>query len=96
MKSRRRVNSTVMSLSPITKQPRIAAQITFLPASEDGREGLPSDFSDGLYRPHVVVGDPNQRKALFVNNVAHNAGVSDIARNTEYNIEEMRDNENCR
>src|SRR5260370_38376033 len=59
-----------MLLSPIMNQPRIEAQITFLPASEGGRTELPTDFSDGKYRPHVVVGDPNQRKALLVNNVA--------------------------
>jgi hypothetical protein len=70
MKSRRRVNSTVMSLSPIMQQPRITAQITFLPPSEGGRENLPTDFSAGRYCPHVVVGDPNQRKGVFVNNVA--------------------------
>ena len=70
MKSRRRVNSNVMSLSPIMTKPRITAQITFLPASEGGRETLPTDFSGGQYRPHVVVGDPNQRKAVFVNDVA--------------------------
>ena len=51
-------------------KPRITAQITFLPASEGGREMLPIDFSGGQYRPHVVVGEPNQRKALVVNNVA--------------------------
>src|SRR5262245_32176502 len=67
---RRPVNSSVMSLSPIMKQPRITAQITFLPASEGGRESLPNDFSGGQYRPHVVVGDPNQRKAVLVNSVA--------------------------
>jgi hypothetical protein len=59
-----------MSLSPIMQQPSITALITFLPASEGGRETLPNDFSGGSYRPHVVVGDPNQRKAVFVNNVA--------------------------
>ena len=59
-----------MLLSPIMKHPRIEAQITFLPTSEGGRTKLPTDFSDGKYRPHVVVGDPNQRKALLVNNVA--------------------------
>jgi hypothetical protein len=70
MKSRRPVNSNVMSLSPIMKQPRIKAQIRFLPASEGGRETLPTDLSGGQYRPHLVAGDPHQRKALFVNNVA--------------------------
>jgi hypothetical protein len=62
-----------MSLSPIMGQPRIKAQITFLPASEGGRAELPTDLSDGKYRPHVVVGDPNQRKSLLVNNVAQEA-----------------------
>lgn len=52
------------------EKPRITAQITFLSASEGGRETLPNDFLGGDYRPHVVVGDPNQRKGIFVNNVA--------------------------
>jgi hypothetical protein len=51
-------------------QRRIKAQITFLPASEGGRTELPTDFSDGKDRPYVIVGDPNQRKAVLVNNVA--------------------------
>lgn len=59
-----------MSLSPIIKQPRITAKITFLPPSEGGREVLPMDWSGGQYRPCVVVVDPNQRKASLVNNVA--------------------------
>ena len=59
-----------MLLSPIMNQPRIKAQITFLAASEGGRTVIPTDFSDGKCRPHVVVGDPNQRKALLLNNVA--------------------------
>src|SRR5260370_42169306 len=59
-----------MSLSPIMKQPRITAQITFLPPSEGGREVLPMDWSGGQYRPHLVMCDPNQRKALLVSNVA--------------------------
>ncbi len=52
------------------QQPRVTAQITFLSATEGGRQSLPTDFSAGQYRPHVVVGDPSQRKALLVNNVA--------------------------
>ncbi len=51
-------------------QPRIQAQITFLSASEGGRNSPPTDVSDGAYRPHLVVGDPNQRKAWPVDNVA--------------------------
>jgi hypothetical protein len=70
MLSPRPVNSDVMSRSPIMQQPRITAEITFLPPSEGGRETLPTDFSGGGYRPHVVVGDPKQRQAVLVNNVA--------------------------
>jgi hypothetical protein len=70
-----------MLLSPIMNQPRIKAQITFLAASEGGRTVIPTGFSDGKYRPHVVVGDPNQRKALLVNNVAQETylGVAFVA-----------------
>ena len=51
-------------------QPRILAEITFLSASEGGRKSPPTNnVSDGAYRPHLVVGDPNQRKALIVDNV---------------------------
>jgi hypothetical protein len=63
------LKASVMLLSPILNQPRIEAQITFLLSSEEGRSVLPADFSNGKYRPHVVVGDPNQRKALLANNV---------------------------
>jgi len=52
------------------QQPRITAEITFLAPSEGGRETLPSDFSGGRYRPHVVVGNPKQRKAVLLNNAA--------------------------
>ena len=48
------------------KLPRIKAKITFYPASEGGRHAPPADLSDGKYRPHVVVGDPNQLRALVV------------------------------
>jgi hypothetical protein len=58
-----------MSLSPIMQQRRITAEITFLASSEGGRETLPTDFSSGRYRPHVVVGDPKQREAVLINNV---------------------------
>jgi len=70
-----------MLLSPIMNQPRIKAQITFLAESEGGRTVLPTNFSDRKYRPHVVVGDPNQRKALLFNNVAQETylGVAFVA-----------------
>ena len=40
-------------------QPRITAKITFLSASEGGRDVLPANLSSGQYRPHVVI-DSNQ------------------------------------
>src|SRR5260370_22550016 len=62
----RRVNSIVMLLSAIMNQPRIEAQITFLPASEGGRNDLPTDFSEGKYRPHVVIANPNQGRRCLL------------------------------
>jgi hypothetical protein len=59
-----------MSLTPIMKQPTFKAHVTFVPASEGGRSSVPTNFSGGEYRPHLVVGDPNPRSALLVNNVA--------------------------
>lgn len=47
---------------------RIEAQVTFLPESEGGRKTLPVHLSGGEYRPHLVVGDPNQRRAIFAGN----------------------------
>lgn len=43
--------------------PEIAAEITFLAREEGGRQ-QPVDLCAGLYRPHVVVGDPHQRQAI--------------------------------
>jgi hypothetical protein len=43
--------------------PEIAAEITFLKPEEGGRRE-PVNLSAGLYRPHVVVGDPSQRQAV--------------------------------
>ena len=42
--------------------PTLAARVEFLSASEGGRQ-LPA-MDSPEYRPHVVVGDPAQRKAL--------------------------------
>ena len=47
---------------------RIKAEVTFLPESEGGRKEPPSHLSGGEYRPHLVVGDPNQRRAITVGN----------------------------
>jgi len=44
--------------------PEIEAEVTFLTPEEGGRR-KPLDLSAGLYRPHVVIGDPNQRRAVI-------------------------------
>lgn len=44
-------------------KPRIMAKITFLSPEEGGRSQPAFNFPN--YRPHVVVGDPAQRKAVF-------------------------------
>ena len=46
--------------------PRIKVEITFYPPSEGGRNMPPTNLSNGQYRPHLVVGDPNQLRALTV------------------------------
>lgn len=47
---------------------RIEAEVTFLHESEGGRKEPPSHLSGGGYRPHLVVGDPNQRRAITIGN----------------------------
>jgi translation elongation factor EF-Tu-like GTPase len=49
-------------------QARIEAEVTFLPESEGGRRVLPASLSGGGYMPHLVVGDPNQRRAITIGN----------------------------
>src|SRR5215207_11461796 len=45
------------------------AEVTFLPSSEGGRETPPMlVWGSGSYRPHVVVGDPKQRRAVTAGN----------------------------
>lgn len=51
-------------------QPRITAKITFFPQSDDGRTSLPANLSSGQYRPHVVVADLNQLRAVAMDSVA--------------------------
>jgi len=47
--------------------PHVEAEITFLPPSEGGRTDPPILLSpNGTYRPHIVIGNPNQRKAITV------------------------------
>jgi translation elongation factor EF-Tu-like GTPase len=52
----------------MNQQARIEAEITFLPESEGGRIMPPGILSGGIYRPHLVVGDPNQRRAIVEGN----------------------------
>jgi translation elongation factor EF-Tu-like GTPase len=47
---------------------RIEAEVTFLPESEGGRKEPPPHLSGGGYRPHLVVGDPKQRRAIAIGN----------------------------
>ena len=39
-----------------------------MPESEGGRKEPPPFLSGGVYRPHLVVGDPNQRRAILIGN----------------------------
>ena len=41
----------------------VQAEVTFLTTSEGGRQQAPS-LSTNQYRPHIVVGDPSQRRAI--------------------------------
>jgi hypothetical protein len=53
----------------MSKVPLVEAEITFIPQSEGGRSTPPSLISaNGSYRPHIVVGDPDQRRAIMVGN----------------------------
>jgi hypothetical protein len=49
----------------------IEALVTFIPESGGGRKTLPLlSLSDFSYRPHLVVGSPDQRRAIFRGNVS--------------------------
>ncbi len=50
-------------------QPRIKAKLTFLSESDGGRNAPPANLSDGEYRPHLVVSDPNQLRAVVLDNL---------------------------
>ncbi len=52
----------------MNQETRIEAEITFLPESEGGRTMPPGILSSGVYRPHLVAGDPNQRRAVVEGN----------------------------
>ena len=53
-------------------QPRITAKITFLSASEGGRDVLPANLSSGEYRPHIVI-DPDWLRAMGKDSVQDEA-----------------------
>lgn len=45
------------------------AKVTFLPKSEGGRRTLPLSGAENYsYRPHIVLGDPDQREARIEGN----------------------------
>jgi hypothetical protein len=50
--------------------PRLQLELTFLSPSEGGRDTPPPQIgrAPGRYRPHIVIGDPNQRRAIGVGN----------------------------
>jgi len=65
--ARPRLNFGVMLLSDaMNEPPRIEAEVTFLLESEGGRKEPPQLLSGGQYRPHLVIGDPNQRQAVNI------------------------------
>jgi len=45
----------------------IEAEVTFISKEQGGRETMPL-LSGGVYRPHIVIGDVNQRKAILIGN----------------------------
>ena len=60
------VNWSYAAHNPMS-QPRITAKITFLGASDGGRDVLPANLVSGQYRPHIVI-DPNQPTAVAIDN----------------------------
>ena len=52
----------------MNKWPHLQLEITFLSTSEGGRDTPPPQIgrAPGNYRPHIVIGDPKQRKAIVV------------------------------
>ena len=58
------------SIAPMEEQPKIEAEITFLSEADGGRKSPPSILSGCVYRPHLVVGDPKQRRAITSGNAS--------------------------
>ena len=54
------------------------ADVTFIPKSDGGRSTLPLLDLDYSYRPHIVLGDPQQREAIMEGNYVteHYVGVA--------------------
>ena len=53
----------------MNKLPLVEAQITCIPESDGGRATPPLLVcSGGSYRPHIVIGDPSQRRAVMIGN----------------------------
>lgn len=59
-----------MIANVLASPPRLQLEITFLSTSEGGRDTAPPQvgLAPGKYRPHIVIGDPTQRKAIVVGN----------------------------
>ena len=49
------------------KLPRIECSVAFHSPAEGGRSSPPQYLSGDQYRPHLVIGDPNQREAKVAN-----------------------------
>ena len=68
----------------MTRPPTITASVTFLAQAEGGRSKCPKDSP--LYRPHLVIGNPNHRVALtdeHGDGVEHYLGVQFTGKGTD-------------
>ena len=73
----------------------IEAEVKFLSEAEGGRKMPPPYFSGRDYRPHLVVGDPKQRKAILAGNeiqetylgVAFSSGPENVEPGETFNAE---------
>lgn len=58
-----------MGILIANRLPRIECQVTFHDDLDDWPQSWPKAFNGCVYRPHIVVGDPSQRKAVLTNKV---------------------------
>jgi len=63
------------------------AEITFIPKSEGGRSTPPILDSDCEYRPHIVLGDPNQRKPILQGNEIIETYIGIAFRSHQHDVE---------